>query len=357
MAQLDRGTLTEETPSGARHAPGYPVFRRLRISDVVSETSDTVSIAFEIPDEWQASFAYSAGQFVTLRVYPDGFEELRAYSMSSAPGVDPDLRVAVKRVPNGLVSNWLNDNVRVGDWIDVSEPSGLFVLPEGEGVTDIVAFAAGSGITPIFSLIKSALTFSERRVRLLYASRDRASVIFLRSLQALVADFPDRLQVQYSLDENDGLVDAGIVASFLGAGIKSEFYICGPKGFMDVVTPTLVWCGARSHQLHLELFTPDGDDSNPNQSAGAVVTITVGGHTATIIHRKEWTLVQAARAAGLRAPSSCHLGQCGTCVALITDGEARMTNNQVLSPEEVAQGWILTCQAKPTTSRISVVYD
>jgi ferredoxin len=125
---------------------------------------------------------------------------------------------------------------------------------------------------------------------------------------------------------------------------------------MDMVTTTLVWCGARDHQLHRELFTPD-DQVVDRSAEGAQVTATLGGRTVTITFRAEWTLVQAARAAGLKAPSSCHLGQCGTCIARVTEGKAEMANNQVLSAAEVAEGWVLTCQARPVTPEVSVVYE
>jgi ferredoxin-NADP reductase len=347
--------VVDEVPRATRAGAG-PGFHALRVKAVIEETADAISVVFEVPSDLQRTFEYRAGQFVTLRVEVAGQEELRSYSMSSAPRIDPDLQVSVKRVTDGLVSNWLNDNLRVSDRVEVSPPSGSFVLPEGDLSTDVIAFAAGSGITPIFSIVKSVLRETDRKVRLLYANRDRSSVIFGQSLQSLEVQYPNRLQIVYSLDEQHGFAEPGVVAEVLGSGLRSELYVCGPKGFMDMVTTTLVWCGARSDQLHVELFSPD-EDGGAGPGTDAQVTVTLGGRTATIAHRAEWTLVHSARAAGLKAPSSCHLGQCGTCLARVVEGRAEMTNNQVLTADEVAEGWVLTCQARPVTAELSLVYE
>jgi 3-ketosteroid 9alpha-monooxygenase subunit B len=356
MTRGDRVTAVAEAPLAVPATKG-PAFHALPVKAVIRETADAISIVFEVPADLEEHFRYQAGQFVTFRVDARGEEELRSYSMSSAPGIDRDLQVTVKRVTDGVVSNWLNTNLQVGDRLEVSPPSGRFVLPAGGLSSDLIAFTAGSGITPVFSIIKSVLSETDRTVRMIYANRDRSSVIFHESLQSLEARYPGRLHVGYSVDEDTGFVTPGMVADFLGSGLRSEFYICGPKPFMDMVTSTLVWCGARSDQMHVEAFSPEDELAGAGLASDVEITVTLGGRTVTIGHRPEWTLVQAARAAGLRPPSSCHLGQCGTCVARITDGAASMSNNQVLTTEEVAEGWILTCQAKPITPHVSVVYE
>jgi ferredoxin-NADP reductase len=348
--------VVADVPPSTR-ATSLPTFHALRVQTVINETPDAISIVFDVPSDLREEFSYRAGQFVTLRLEIDGREEMRAYSMSSAPGIDAGFQVTVKRVTDGLVSNWIVSHTRDGDRIEVSTPAGVFVLPEGDLENDVIAFAAGSGITPIFSIVKAVLTQTDRSVRMIYANRDEASVIFGRDLEALEAQYPERLQIRYSLDVEDGFVEPKLVTDLLGASLRSEFYVCGPKAFMDMVTTTLVWCGARSDQLHVELFTPEDEEGRPSPGVDAEVTVTVGGKTATITHRAGWTLVHAARAAGLPAPSSCHLGQCGTCAARVTKGRAEMVNNQVLTADEVADGWILTCQARPVTPELSVVYE
>jgi ferredoxin-NADP reductase len=332
-------------------------FHSLEVKAVVRETADALSIVFAVPGELHQVFSYLAGQFVTLRVEVDGQEHLRSYSMSSSPGLDDDLTVTIKRVPDGVVSNWLADHVRQGDRIHVTPPNGSFVLHEADAQRDIVVFAAGSGITPIFSILKFALAATDRPVRMLYANRDRSATIFRSELQVLESAYPGRLHVEYSFDEDTGFVDGGDVARTLGTGLNSDMYVCGPAPFMDMVVTTLVWCGARTDQLHQERFTPEEDAEHPPASEGAEVTVTLGGRTVTVINRSHWTLVQAARTGGLFPPTSCQLGQCATCIARITEGRVEMRNNQILTPEEVEEGWVLTCQARPVTPRVSVVYE
>jgi 3-ketosteroid 9alpha-monooxygenase subunit B len=236
-------------------------------------------------------------------------------------------------------------------------PSGSFVLHEADAAKDIIAFAAGSGITPIFSIVKLALADTGRTVRMLYANRDPSAAIFRPHLGVLESNYPGRFDMEYSFDEDTGFVDGGDVARTLGTGLNSDIYVCGPAPFMDMVITTLVWCGARSDQLHVERFTPEEEEEQTPAAEGAEVTVTLGGRTVTVINRSHWTLVQAARTGGLLPPSSCHLGQCATCVARITEGRVEMRNNEILTPEEVADGWVLTCQARPVTPRVSVVYE
>ena len=163
-------------------------FHPLRIQRIVAETDDARSYVLDVPDELRDAFAYDAGQFCTFRVLVDGEPQLRCYSMSSAPGVDPDLQVTVKRVPDGRVSNWMHDRLAEGDEIEVTLPAGVFCLEPGEG--DLVLFAAGSGVTPVFSLVKTALATTRRRVHLFYANRDRESTIFAAALDALAEAHP-----------------------------------------------------------------------------------------------------------------------------------------------------------------------
>src|SRR3954449_11474590 len=173
-------------------------YHALRIARVVPETADAMSFVFDVPSELADRFAYEPGQFLTFRVHVGSETHLRCYSMSSAPAVDDELQVTVKRVPGGAVSNWMIDTLDPGATVEATYPAGVFCL--GPGDADLVAFSGGSGITPVFSLIKTALTTTARRVRLLYANRDRDSVIFGRALDALAAQHPDRLEVVHRLD-------------------------------------------------------------------------------------------------------------------------------------------------------------
>ena len=246
-------------------------FHSIRVERVVDETADACSLVLEVPQELQAAFAYDAGQFCTFRVSVEGEPYLRCYSMSSAPAVDDQFQVTVKRVPGGAVSNWLLDHVEAGDTLEVTCPAGVFRLAPDE--TELVAFAAGSGITPVFSLIKTALATTDRRVRLVYANRDADSVIFGAAIDRLAAHHPDRLHVVHHLDVEHGYLDADAVTALLGDGpagatrVGAGFYLCGPPPFMDVVEDGLLAAGVDPSRIHVERFTPVANDTAATDTA------------------------------------------------------------------------------------------
>src|SRR5262245_47140248 len=216
-------------------------FHRIPVKAVVDETHDMRSFVLDIPEDLRAAFRYEAGQFCTFRARIAGDDVLRCYSMSSAPETDADLTVTVKRVADGLVSNWFNDRVRAGDVLEVTKPAGVFCVRDGDH--PIVAFCGGSGVTPVMSIVKSALTTSPRRVRMLYANRDRKSVIFARELDELLGPHEDRFELRHHLDVDGGFLDAADIAAFAGDTPDADFYICGPGPFMDLVEATLLGLG------------------------------------------------------------------------------------------------------------------
>lgn len=331
-------------------------YHSLPVKRVVRETADACSIVFDVPDELAPQYRYRAGQFVTVHTVLDGEPYARSYSMSSSPDLGEDLQVTVKRVPDGVVSNWLNDTVAEGMTLDIAPPGGTFVL--GDGSEDIVAFAAGSGITPVFSIVKTALLTTDRRVRLLYANRDRESTIFADQLDALAAAHPHRLVIEHHFDVDRGFIDAAEVTAFVGTP-EGEHYVCGPGPFMDTVEATLRDLGVGAERVHIERFTPadpaGADSAAPPDEIEVVATM--GKHNVTVAHRAGLTILQSVRSAGLRAPSSCEQGNCATCMARLVEGEVEMRVNDVLTPDEVEEGWVLTCQAVPVTSRVEVVYE
>jgi 3-ketosteroid 9alpha-monooxygenase subunit B len=336
----------EPTTNGDGFAP-------LRVKRVVPETADAISLVFDVPTSCAQRFQYQPGQFLTLRVEVAGEEHRRCYSMSSSPVIAEDLRITVKRDPGGVVSNWLNDTAAPGDEIHAAPPEGRFVL--GDSDRELVAFAGGSGITPVFSLIRSALAATARRVRLFYANRSCDSVIFADSLALLAERHPDRLVIQHHLDEVGGVVQPDQIASFAGAADDADFYICGPGPFMDTVEQTLLNLGVPAERVRLERF--DVVDTRLPDTVTEEVTIQLDRRTTVVPYRAGNTVLQTARMAGLRAPSSCESGSCGTCMARVVDGSVRMFNNDALTDEEVADGWVLTCQSMPTSPKVRVVYE
>ena len=351
-----------------RHPARDHGFHTLPVRRVLTETADACSLVLDVPEELRAGFAYEAGQFITLRVWIDGEPHLRCYSMSSSPATDDDFTVTVKRVPDGIVSNWLNDFVAPGTEIETTLPAGVFCLTERRG--DIVAFAAGSGITPIISLLKSAVATTSRHVRVLYANRDLESTIFRAEIDSLVTQHPDRIDVRHHLDVEAGYIDSDAVRAFAGTvSNDADVYICGPGPFMDVVEDTLIDAGVDGSAIHIERFTPAGElsitevepgsdtESDAGSDAGASqVTIELDGRTDTTEHRAGTTILQVARQLGMSPPFSCESGSCATCMARLIEGSVEMHVNNALTDEEVDDGWVLTCQSVPTSSTVRVVY-
>jgi 3-ketosteroid 9alpha-monooxygenase subunit B len=336
-------------------------FHPLPVREIVRETDESCSLVLEIPDELTEAFAYRAGQFVTFRLSVDGQQHLRSYSMSSSPDVDGDFRVTVKRVPGGSVSNWLIDTVKPGDVLDTTCPAGVFCL--GSVDRDVVAFGAGSGITPIFAITKTALATTSRRVHVLYANRDQDSIIFAAELEQLARRHPDRLEVVHHLDTDSGFIDAAAVTTHIADCPDANFFICGPGPFMTIVEDTLFAQGVEADRIHIERFTPREEVAAPpaaaavgDDSVATEVTIELDGRVETTRHQAGTTILQTARQAGLQAPSSCENGDCATCMAKLKEGTATMRNNNALTEDEVEEGWILTCQAVPAGPSVHVIY-
>jgi ferredoxin-NADP reductase len=342
--------------SSLTESNGTDGYAPLRVKRVVQETSDAVSLVLDVPEHCSARYRYRAGQFLTLRVTVDGQDLRRCYSMSSAP-VEDELQITVKRDPGGVVSNWLNDTVAEGVEIHAAPPEGRFCLRDT--ADEIVAFAGGSGITPIMSLVRMALAKSSRRIRLFYANRNRESVIFADALERLANDHADRLMVTHHLDDDSGVVTASAVESFLAGAGAADHYICGPGPFMDTVEAAVLEAGVARERVHLERFSVEPIPADVAGSSGQTeeVVIELDRKTTTAGYRAGNTLLQTARMAGLRAPSSCETGSCGTCMARIVSGSARMLNNDALDDDEVAEGWVLTCQSLPTSRSVHVVYE
>jgi ferredoxin-NADP reductase len=281
-------------------------------------------------------------------------DRFRSYSMSSAPGVDGELMTTVKRVPGGLVSGWFHEQVCAGSEVELTPPAGRFVLREGVSVP-LLGFCGGSGITPVLSLAKYALAATGRRVRLLCADRDPAAAIFVPVLADLAARYPGRLSVVRRYDVSDGLADAAVVRSFVAGDGDADCYVCGPSGFMDLVESALPGPGL----VFAERF--DGSPLPPPASAdaeiGGKVTIVLGRKRASVPRVRGETLLESARRAGLSPPFSCEAGNCGTCIAQLTEGSATMRANDVLTDEEVADGYVLTCQGVPSAPSVTVEYE
>jgi len=355
MALLD--PVTDATRVVRHHG-----FHQIRVSQVVPETAEASSFVLDVPTELRSDFSYKSGQFCTFRIWVDGQPYIRCYSMSSAPAVDTELRVTVKRTPGGVVSNWMNDHVAAGDLIEVARPAGFFQLRGDDG--DVVAFSAGSGITPVLSLIKTATAATSRQVRLLYANRDHDAIIFRGEIDALREQHGERFTVAHHLDAESGLITPEEIRSFAGSSPTTQNYVCGPGPFMDVVEETLLASGVDPLRIHIERFTPadllpepEPEDGADEDATATRVTITLNGRTESTDHHAGTTILQTARQMGLAPPFSCEMGSCATCMAMVREGTVTMHVNNALTEDEIAEGWVLTCQSVPTSQSIDVVYE
>jgi ferredoxin-NADP reductase len=250
----------------------------------------------------------------------------------------------------------MNDTLAPGDRIDVMPPAGLFVLRAAE--TPIVAFAGGSGITPVLSIIKTALATTAREVALIYANRGAGSVIFAHVLERLRAESGGRLSVHHHLDAAHGFLDAAACAALVRDRTQADFYVCGPGPYMEIVETGLDLRGVDRGQLFIERFElPDEAPAASAESQTESLVIRLEGRKHRVRYERGDTILDAARRAGLKPPFACQAGTCATCMAYLDDGKATMRVNNALSLSEVKEGWVLTCQAIPTTREVVVDYD
>lgn len=335
----------------------------LRVARVIDETHDSRSLVLEVPASLAARFRYRAGQFLCFKIPHAGKVLTRSYSLSSSPDCDPEHKVTVKRVDDGRVSNWLNDRVQPGDELLVTPPAGLFVLNDKR--RRIVFFAGGSGITPVISLIKTALATTDRSLALVYANRDARSIIFESEIEALRARHADRLRVTHSLDDRDGLLDIDRVKHLVVDALEADFYLCGPGAFMDTVERALAALHVPSEQVHIERFVSPADpDEAVREASGAIpdegvpeeITIVLDGREHAVPYRPGERVLEAARRAGLDPPFSCEEGYCSCCMAKLVRGRVKMAANDCLTPDLLAEGWVLTCQSQCVSQHIRIDY-
>jgi 3-ketosteroid 9alpha-monooxygenase subunit B len=336
-------------------------YNSLRIAKIIQETPDARSFVFEIPADLAEKYRYKAGQFLTFRVpHADGAFN-RCYSLSSAPEIDGLPKVTVKRVEGGKGSNWFHDALKEGGTLDVLPPAGRFVL--GQGEAPLLLFGGGSGITPMMSLIKSALKSGKRRIRLFYANRDKPSVIFDAEFEALTKAHPGRLEVVHHLDAVQGLTKPEEVAAALKGFEDAEAYLCGPGPFMNLVEASLLAAGMPRERVLIERFEASGNDAVPVEppAEGGVIpseiTIHFEGKTHKVPYRKGLTILEAARGAGLNPLSSCEEGFCASCAAKRIKGKVVLAKNDIYTPDDLANNWILTCQGHCFGPEVEITYD
>ena len=336
-------------------------YNQLRIAKVIQETPDARSYVLEVPPGLAEKYRYKAGQFLTFRVPHDEGAFNRCYSLSSAPEIDGLPKVTVKRVAGGKGSNWFHDALKEGGTLEVLPPAGRFVLTDS--AAPLLLFGGGSGITPMMSLIKSALKNTQRRIRLFYANRDKPSIIFDAEFEALQAAYPGRLEVIHHLDASQGLTTAAEIAATLKGFEAAEAYLCGPGPFMTLVEGTLLGAGMPRERVRIERFEASGNDAvpvEPTEEGDVIpseITIHFEGKVHKVPYRKGLSILEAARGAGLNPLSSCEEGFCASCAAKRIKGKIVLAKNDIYTPDDLANNWILTCQGHCFGAEVEITYD
>lgn len=353
-------------------------FHTLTVAEVVDETADARSIRFDVPEELREAFRFKPGQHLTLKCDIGGEEIRRNYSLCVAPN-DNILKVTVKRIAGGAFSNWANDNLKPGDRIDVMPPHGSFTLDFEPGAErHYVGFAGGSGITPVMSILKTALDVEPHsRFTLFYGNRDSQSVIFLEELARLKNRHMERLEIHHFLAEEsedidlfNGMLDRAkcdeILAHLIEPSEIDAFFICGPGPMMDAAEQALVDHDVPRDRIHIERFTAGLPSAAlaaqmqvlQSRAEGLTMVVTLDGRKRRIAFDAEaGNILDSARKAGLPAPYACKAGVCATCRARLISGEVEMAVQYGLSDEEVAAGYVLTCQSVPKGADVELDYD
>ena len=367
--------------STSRPARRRAQFHPLPVVAVDPLTDEAVAVTLAVPQGLRGDFAFAPGQHLTLRATINGEEVRQSYSICLSPAAarrSGTLRIAAARVPGGRMSTWLNDEVTPGDVLDVMTPLGSFTCHPQPGRTrHHLAIAAGSGITPVLSIV-SAVLEQERGspVTLLYGNRRTSSVMFLEELADLKNLFPDRLQLVHVLSREPqdvelftGRLDPQRISRILTAlapvETVDEWYLCGPHGMVTGAQQLLAEVGVDDHHVHHEIFHVAEQETprpevvvEPGAPPAAVVTVTLDGRTTRVaMPSTDETILHATLRVRPDAPYSCTGGVCGTCRARLVSGEVRMDHNYALEPDEVEAGIVLTCQSHPVTDEVRLDYD
>ena len=334
-------------------------FYPLVVSDIVEETSLAKSFTFQVEDKYQSLFNCQAGQFLSLRLpWEDSFLD-RCYSLSSSPNEGSTLKITVKRVKDGRASNLLNDTLKVGDIVDIAPPSGRFVPTAN--THPVTLFAAGSGITPVISIIKQTLKETDRSLRLFYANSTPDQIIFEKALKDLSELYPSRFHCHHHLSNDNGRVSETTIKHFIGDDTQQDFFICGPGPFMDLIENTLQASGADEQTIFVERFISDTESTlsseMPVDSDIASFNAILDGEQHSVPYLVGKTLLESMLAHDLKPAYFCQKARCGMCTVTKTVGDVIMRNSEILSKSDIEKGRILLCQSLPLAGDILVNCD
>ena len=343
-------------------------FHKLSIKNRIQETANAVSLVFEVPENLKTNFSFKAGQYITLKATINGSEIRRAYSICSAPE-SGELKIAIKTVDNGIFSTYATSQLKVGDVLEVHEPEGKFVL-EPTRSNNYLGMAAGSGITPVLSMIKAVLQREpSSSFTLIYGNKSSEETMFKAELDALSVTYDTRFNLHYVFSRQNeegslfGRIDKGHTNYFIKNIYKNwsfkTTFLCGPEEMIKTVSATLKENRYKESQILFELFTASVNEESSSQikEGQTEVTVLLDDEEFTFTMKQTDDILAAALRNDVDAPYSCQGGVCSSCLAKVTEGKALMAKNNILTDDEVDDGFILTCQAHPITSKISIDYD
>lgn len=335
-------------------------YYQVPVAEVIAETDQASSFVLDVPGDLAQAFAYRTGQFITVRVpTPDGGSVARCYSLCSSPLAGEPARFTVKRMPIGYASNWLIEHVAAGTVLDVLPPAGTFTPRSLD--SDFLLVAGGSGITPVMSILRSALLAGRGRITLIYANADERSVIFAGWLRQLQAEEPGRLVIVHWLDAVQGPPTPQALRELFRPCSGYEAFVCGPDLYMAAARQALGDLGVPAQRVHLERFLSLADnpfDAEPAEGGiASVLTVALDDET----HKLDWPagdrMLDVLIEAGLAAPYSCREGVCGACACRLISGEVELAHNEVLEAQDLADGYILACQSVALTPEVSIDYS
>lgn len=352
-------------------------FYNLKVLEVKKETKEAVSVTFDVPYALYKTFSYKPGQYLTLQFTLNGEQVRRSYSLCSNPKKEEPLTIGVKRVKNGLVSNHINDNLQEGSIVEVLAPDGkFFANVQQENYKTYYLFAAGSGITPILSILKTVLFTEEKSyVNLLYGNTNQETIMFKDELEILQQQFSERLVVEHSLskpkssfwssknkmDYHKGRVNAEVIKWFINQhppyAQNTEYFICGPGSMIADTVNALQAIDVPNTRIFKESFGGATANYNSNIIANANLTATLHGETLQLIVPEGKTILRTLLANNYDPPYSCEGGVCSSCICKLQEGEVFMKKNLALSEEDIKQGYILSCQSVPLTKDVSVLFE
>ncbi len=356
------------------------MFYSLKVIDLQKTTKDATVVSFDVPVELYDTFNYKPGQYLTLKFNLNGEEVRRSYSLCSSPALEEPLKVGVKRVKGGLVSNHINDTLKVGDLVEVMPPDGRFYADvKKDNYKTYYLFAAGSGITPILSILRTVLFTEERSfVHMVYGNRDWDAIMFKEELDTLQQTYPERLIIRHTLSRpksnwsslwstkkqkefRKGRVDSDCVNWFVNEyppyAQNAEYFICGPGTMIENTKKALQHIDVPTERIFIESFGGSAPSDSVEGLDNVSLTALLDGEKLEVNVPKGKTLLRALIDAGQDPPYSCEGGVCSTCMCKLTSGKVHMKNNMALDDKEVAQGYILSCQSIPLTERIEVDYE